>query len=177
MKTMLCLVMAGLVTSSCVGSFAMFNKLASWNKNATDSKFLNELIFIVISPAYAFAGMADVLVLNTIEFWSGDNPMANRIGKTVNVKGDDGLIYAVKTLKDGYDITSPEGKFYSFRYDKATDSWSMETEGQAREIFRFNEDGTIKATLPNGNQMDLTLDAAGLFQARMAIDGSCYALR
>ena len=38
-----------LLTSSCVGSFSLFNKLASWNKNATNSKFLNEIIFIVYS--------------------------------------------------------------------------------------------------------------------------------
>lgn len=110
MKVALCLAMAGILTSSCVGSFAMFNKLASWNKTATDNKFLNELIFIVISPAYAFAGLADALVLNSLEFWTGDNPMARRVGKTVNVQGEDGLIYAVKTLKKGYEITDPQGK-------------------------------------------------------------------
>ena len=96
LKTAVCLMTGTVLMSSCVGSFAMFNKLASWNKRATDSKFLNELIFIVISPAYAFAGMADALVLNTIEFWTGDNPMAKNIGKTKNIKGDDGLIYAAK---------------------------------------------------------------------------------
>lgn len=54
LKTAVCLMTGTVLMSSCVGSFAMFNKLASWNKRATDSKFLNELIFIVISPAYAF---------------------------------------------------------------------------------------------------------------------------
>ena len=120
MKVALCLAMAGILTSSCVGSFAMFNKLASWNKTATDNKFLNELIFIVISPAYAFAGLADALVLNSLEFWTGDNPMARRVGKTVNVQGEDGLIYAVKTLKKGYEITDPQGKVYYVTYKRKT---------------------------------------------------------
>lgn len=53
----------------------------------------------------------------------------------------------------------------------------METEGQEREIFRFNEDGTIQANMPNGERMNFTLDAAGVMQARMAVDGSCYALK
>ena len=177
MKVALCLAMAGILTSSCVGSFAMFNKLASWNKTATDNKFLNELIFIVISPAYAFAGLADALVLNSLEFWTGDNPMARRVGKTVNVQGEDGLIYAVKTLKKGYEITDPQGKVYYVTYNKKDNSWSMETEGQERESFRFNEDGTIQANMPNGERMNFTLDAAGVMQARMAVDGSCYALK
>ena len=82
------LLLAGtMVTSSCVGSFALFNKLAEWNKTATKSKFLNEIIFLVISPAYAICGAADALVLNSIEFWTGDNPVANRVGKVRNYQG------------------------------------------------------------------------------------------
>ena len=97
-KTVVSLLVAATLMSSCVGSFALFNKLAQWNKHATKSKFINEIIFLVISPAYAFCGMADTLVLNSIEFWTGDNPVANRVGKTRNIKGDDGLVYAGKYL-------------------------------------------------------------------------------
>ena len=105
------LVLAGaLLTTSCVGSFRLFNKVASWNKHATDSKFLNEVIFLVISPAYFICGTADVLILNSIEFWSGRNPMASRVGKTQQVLGPDGKYYAVKTLKEGYEITKPDGE-------------------------------------------------------------------
>ena len=67
---------ASLITSSCVGSFSLFSKLAHWNKGATNSKFLNEIIFLLISPAYAVCSIVDVLVLNTIEFCSGSNPIA-----------------------------------------------------------------------------------------------------
>lgn len=177
MKATLCLVAAGLLCSSCVGSFAMFNALASWNKTATKSKFLNEIIFLVISPAYGITSLIDVVVLNTIEFWTGENPMASRVGETMEVQGQDGLMYAVKILKKGYEITDPQGNVYSLTYNKKDKSWSLESDGKQREIFRFNEDGTIRANMPNGKQMDLTLDEAGLMQARMAVDGSCYALR
>ena len=51
LKVVAILLSATLLTTSCVGSFGLFNKLASWNKEATGSKILNELIFIVISPA------------------------------------------------------------------------------------------------------------------------------
>ena len=47
------LLAASLFATSCVGSFSLFNKIAQWNKSATSSKFLNEIIFIIISPAYA----------------------------------------------------------------------------------------------------------------------------
>src|SRR3712207_8473972 len=68
------LLMAGcMLSSSCVGSFRLFNKLATWNKDATGNKFLDEIIFLLISPAYAVCGAVDVLVLNTIEFRSEEH--------------------------------------------------------------------------------------------------------
>ncbi|MDY6205501.1 MAG: DUF3332 domain-containing protein [Prevotella sp.] len=175
-KVIVLLAIAGVLTTSCVGSFPLFNKLASWNKRATNSKFLNEIIFLIISPAYGFCLTADALVLNSIEFWTGKNPLAHQVGKTINVKGQDGLMYAVETLKDGYKITNPDGKVYQFIYDQKTDAWTMDAEGMEREIFRFNPDGTIRTRTTAGQEMDLTLDASGLWQAKMFIDGSSYAM-
>ena len=100
---------ASVVMSSCIGSFGLFNKVHDWNKDATGNKFLNELIFIVISPAYVLCGTADLLVLNTIEFWSGSNPLAENVGKTESIMGSDGKLYAVTTLKDGYEIKDADG--------------------------------------------------------------------
>ena len=59
---------AALLTTSCVGSFSLFNRVAKWNMRATNSKFLNEIIFLLISPAYVVCTTVDALVLNTIEF-------------------------------------------------------------------------------------------------------------
>lgn len=160
--------------NSCVGSFGLFNKLASWNKSATNSKFLNELIFIVISPAYAVVSVADILVLNSIEFWSGSNPVASNVGKTKQVMGTDGRYYAVKTLKDGYEITKPDGDMMKFVYNKTDDSWSQIENGKCTEIFRFNSDGTVKATLPDGNQMDVSLNEQGMYELRTAVNGGTY---
>ena len=165
---------ATLLTSSCVGSFSLFNRVAKWNTHATSSKFLNEIIFILISPAYAVCSVADLLVLNTIEFWLGSNPMAQKVCTTQEVQGKDGRYYAVTTLKDGYEVKNPEGETIRFVYDKKTDSWSQIQDGKKTEIFRFNEDGTIQANLQNGSSIRVTPDAAGLFEARMAVNGACF---
>lgn len=161
------LLAGSLLASSCVGSFGLFNKLAHWNKGATGSKFLNEIIFLVISPAYAVCSLADVLVFNTIEFWSGSNPMAQNVGKTVDVMGQDGKYYAVTTLKNGYEIKAPTGDITTFLYDKANDSWSQVVDGKTVEMFRFNHDGTIKVNA-NGKSMDVALDESGVYQVANA---------
>ena len=72
------LVLAGSMTfTSCIGSFALSNKVLAWNQQV-GSKFVNELVFFAfwIVPVYEITTLADVLVLNSIEFWSGSNPVA-----------------------------------------------------------------------------------------------------
>lgn len=173
-KTVVSLLVAATLMSSCVGSFALFNKLAQWNKHATKSKFINEIIFLVISPAYAFCGAADTLVLNSIEFWTGDNPVANRVGKVRNIKGDDGLMYAVKYLENGYEITKPDGQVYYFTYNKQENTWYMNAEGKEQKVIQFNGNGPVKAFLNNGLTVDVTPDASGLLEVQQAQAGTTY---
>lgn len=169
------LLLAGtLLTSSCVGSFSLFNRLAKWNSNATSSKFLNEVIFIFISPAYPVCCLADALVFNSIEFWSGNNPLAQRVGKTQEVMGQDGLYYAITTLRNGYEIKSPNGDLVRLVYDKKNNSWSTERNGKLTEMFRFNNEGSIQACMPDGRTVRVTPDEAGLFEARMAMHGATF---
>lgn len=170
LKVATVLLAATLAMSSCVGSFSLFNKLAAWNKDATGNKFLNELIFLIISPAYGVCSLVDVLVLNTIEFWTGDNPVASRIGTTKMVEGEDGLMYAVKYLKNGYEITKPNGEVVLFSYDKKTKTWSQSAEGVDIKLFSFNDNGTVNAYLPTGTYC-LTQDETGLQQAQQAVYG------
>ena len=165
--------LGAMTLSSCIGSFGLTNKVLDWNKGATDNKFINELIFLVISPAYAVCSVADLFVLNTIEFWTGDKVVAN-VGKTKNVTGKDGRLYAIKTLKNGYEITDPAGEKSYFVFDKKNKSWSYSKDGDIRELFSFNEDGSIQACLPNGEKMNVSADEYGLYQVRMAMNGGLY---
>ena len=165
--------LGAMTLSSCIGSFGLTNKVLDWNKGATDNKFINELIFLVISPAYAVCSVADLFVLNTIEFWTGDKVVAN-VGKTKNVTGKDGRLYAIKTLKNGNEITDPEGEKSYFVFDKKNKSWSYSKDGDIRELFSFNEDGSIQACLPNGEKMNVSADEYGLYQVRMAMNGGLY---
>ena len=42
-KTAICLMAGTMLATSCVGSFTMFNKLAKWNRRATDSNLFSLL--------------------------------------------------------------------------------------------------------------------------------------
>ena len=156
--TLVAVVLSGsLLFSSCVGSFGLFNRLSSWNQGV-GNKFVNELVFLAfnIVPVYGVAYLADALVINSIEFWSGTNPMA-KVGDVKKVKGENGN-YMVKTLENGYSITK-EGETASMDliYNKEANTWNV-----------VANDGTADLFLPNGEKMNVTLDAQGMMAARQA---------
>lgn len=170
------LVFAALMFSSCMGSFATFNKLTKWEANATESKFLNECIFFVLMPVNAVAGVLDLFVVNSIEFWSGENPLLAKVGKTYNVKGDDGVTYAVTILRNGYDVKTPAGEHVKFIHDDSTDAWSVTADGKTTELIRFNENGIVAANIA-GTTINITNDEAGFQQLRNTVNGNCWAMR
>ena len=89
--TVLCAIMSGsLLFSSCIGSFGLWSKLKDWNQGL-GNKFVNEIVFLAfhIVPVYEVAILSDVLVLNSIEFWSGSNPIA-QVGTEKTVQGENG---------------------------------------------------------------------------------------
>lgn len=163
-----------LLFSSCVGSFGLFNRLSSWN-NTIGNKFVNELVFLAfnIVPVYGVAYLADALVINSIEFWSGSNPMAN-IGDVKKVKGENGN-YLVKTLENGYSITK-EGETASMDliYNKEANTWNVVTNGESAELLKMNNNGTADLFLPNGKTMNITLDAQGMMAARQITMSNTY---
>ena len=163
--------------SSCIGSFSLFNKYEKWQCNMTSNKYVNGIVGLILQPIVGGVCLfVDAVVLNTIEFWSGSNPMA--LNKVQTVKGQDGRYYAVKTLKDGYEVKAPNGEITLFTHDSKTESWSITQNGVTKEIIRFNADGTIQATLQSGEKMTVSNDEAGMMQVREAVyNDNCYALR
>ena len=178
LRVVVALLAGSFLFSSCIGSFSLFNKYAAWQKDMTSNKFINAIVGFFLMPIVGSVTMfVDWFVLNTIEFWSGDNPVASNVGKTQNVMGKDGLLYAVKTLKNGYEITNPNGEVTLFTYNKKSDTWYIQQNGVTQELFQFNEDGkSIKMNI-NGASRDFSLNEQGVYEARMATQGWSLARR
>lgn len=140
----ICAVAASLGLSSCIGNFALTNKLLSWNKGVSN-KFVNELIFFGfwVLPVYEVCALADILVLNTIEFWSGNNPVADAGSKIV--EGSDGR-YLVEWNEKGYTITSEnDGTVTHLDFAPADNSWSLSVnDGDPVKIMSFIDDTHIE---------------------------------
>lgn len=172
---LVCAMLSGSVLfSSCIGSFGLWNSLKDWNQGVSN-KFVNELIFLAfhIVPIYEVAYLADALVLNSIEFWSGSSPVAS-IGEVKTVQGENGE-YLVKTNEDGYTITKKgEDKSVDLVYNKEKNTWNAVADGQSFELVKMNEDGTATMSLQNGTSMTVVPDAQGVAAARVATGNSLF---
>ena len=171
------LLAGSLMCSSCIGSFSLFNGYEKWQCSMTGNKFVNGIVGLILQPIVGGVCLfVDAVVLNTIEFWTGSNPMA--VNKVQTVKGQDGRYYAVKTLKNGYEVKAPNGEITLFTHNSENDSWSVSQNGITKEIFRFNADGTIQTNLQNGEKLTVSNDEAGMMKVREAIyNDNCLAQR
>lgn len=161
-----------LLFSSCIGSFGLTKKILAWNQTI-DNKFVNEVIFVAlwIVPVYEVCMIADVLVINSIEFWSGENPVEAGIVK--QVQGENG-IYTVETLENGYHIQDQEGQEMELVYDKATNTWSSVAKGETKKILTFEDDNNAIVYLPNGEQKRVELSNEGVLDLRQTIESGIY---
>lgn len=152
---------ASLLGTSCIGRFQLTNKLLTWN-NQVGNKFVNELVFFAfwILPVYEVSALADLLVLNSIEFWSGSNPVAQ--GKKI-IDGKDGQ-YLVECDGKGYTITSRnDGSVVRLDFDSEEQSWSVNVEGKEYELMTFVDDTHVKLPAADGTYRVVELSQDGLY--------------
>lgn len=151
---------ASLPLQSCIGSFALTNKVLGWN-NQVGSKFVNELVFFAfwILPVYEVTAVADLLVLNSIEFWSGNNPVAQ---STQVIDTDQGRYYIACDGK-GYTVKAPNGDEMRLDFESDTQTWSLETaEGDVYPFMTMVDDAHVKMITPEGDFQMVELSDQGL---------------
>lgn len=128
--------------NSCIGSFGLTNNILDWNKKV-GSKWVNELVFFAawIVPVYEISIFADAVILNTIEFWTGSNPVA-QIDKTI--EGQNGT-YMVKSNENGYSITDVNnGTVTILNYDNNRNTWSATVNGNTIDFLTFVDENHVK---------------------------------
>lgn len=164
-----------MVSTSCIGSFALSNKLLAWNKQV-GNKFVNELVFFAfwILPVYEVAGLADILVINSIEFWSGSNPMAK--GKKV-IEGENGR-YMVDCDGKGYTITSEaDGSIVRLDFDQEENSWSVNLGDESYKLLTFIDDSHVAMPTPDGGTTIVELSRQGVYAYEQTVGMPAFAAR
>jgi hypothetical protein len=152
-------------TSGCFGSFNLTRKLYGFNKSVSDDKFVQELVFLGLGlvQVYSIAAAIDAIVANSVEFWTGTNP----INMASTIKVDNGTrIVRSYNAKDGVRIMTLE----TFTLDKLVSTTTVfHTTGSRHVTFKtvhadgrtdrhvaaMNADGTASVT--SGTYADVLL--------------------
>lgn len=74
---MICLSALLPATSGCFGAFALTRKVYEFNRRIDDDKWIQWVTFVVLNfvPVYGAATFIDAVFANSVEFWSGQNPI------------------------------------------------------------------------------------------------------
>lgn len=152
--------------ASCIGSFGLTNRLLDWNRHI-DSKLVNEIVFLAfwILPVYEVVGFVDLVILNSIEFWSGSNSVD---WSSRTITGSDGTQYLVESDATGYSITTI-GSGESIRLEYAADdnAWDVITPAGTRaRLMTFVDDTHIAVPTADGRQTIVEVSAEGLMAYR-----------
>lgn len=170
------LALAGsMLFSSCIGSFSLTKRLMDWNEQI-GSKFVNELVFVAfwIIPVYEISALADIAVINSIEFWSGTNPITSG---TKVIEGQDGR-YLVKCDGKGYTITSEtDGSIVRLDFTEDDKSWSVTANGETHKFMTFVDDNHVKMITPDGDYQLVELSQAGVYAYKAEASSINFAVK
>lgn len=137
-KLILALALTGVMISQtgCFGEFGLTRKVYEFNQGV-GGKFVNQIVFwaMCVIPVYEVAGMLDVIIFNTIEFWTGSNPVAMAPGETE-------VQYATV---DGHQFRMTAQQNYFSVEELTANGYEMRNE------FRFNKDAN-ELSISNGSE-------------------------
>ena len=95
-----------LMSVGCYGSFNLTKKVYTWN-GTMEGKWVKEIVFLGLNiiPVYGIAGAVDLYILNLIEFWTGNNPVA------ANGVSSDGTHVTFNAEKKQVEVSYGDKKF------------------------------------------------------------------
>jgi hypothetical protein len=143
-------------TTGCIGRMATAGIVGKFNLEVVEGKWAREGVFLLlyIIPVYPIAGAIDLIIVNSIEFHTGKNPISGqdrlaRAGERRDVIADDGT-RVVSTLRhDGsidLEITSPDG-FTQFANLRKQDGRVIARDVNGKELASLLPDGRVEQVM------------------------------
>lgn len=162
------------LTSCYIGTFGCLNKMLEWNETMTDNRYISALIAVVIGPIEVMVGgFLDIVIFNTMEFWTGSNPMA----ATQIVQGRDGRLYAIAPNSEGgYVVTCQQtGQQVEYLFDAQAHTWSLRLEGETMELFTMTAPNEAQVRVPGAdNLLTISLDDQGILALESAFSSDSW---
>ncbi|MDD2365756.1 MAG: DUF3332 family protein [Desulfuromonadaceae bacterium] len=166
MKKSICSIMISLLLATtllgCYGNFVLTKKVYQFN-GEVKNKFIRSGVtwaFLII-PVYKIAALADFVVLNTIQFWSGSNPIAEGEKTFEYVDGADR--FNIRTQKSGDNVTC---YITHYNFDRYIDTLQIELDknsNSAKSLYRSGSDVVENFLSDDGNRVTVQTREPGYF--------------
>ncbi|MFQ5698331.1 MAG: DUF3332 family protein [Myxococcota bacterium] len=87
-------------TTACFGEFRLTKKVYEFNRTISPDKWVRWFAFLIMNfvPVYGLAAGIDAVVANSIEFWTGQNPITADLGTTRVVTGPKGETVTLRAV-------------------------------------------------------------------------------
>ena len=151
-----------ILLAGCFGNFQLTRNLYTWNSQVGD-KFANTAVMwvLMIIPVYEVCGFIDFFILNTIEFWTGENPLSMSAAEIDIMQVEsEGKLYEIKATQNRFDITQLNGEeagsTVAVIYDPTDSSWYLETENEKIQVASV-QDGFLTLNYPDGKSIRTNL--------------------
>ncbi len=64
--------------TGCIGQMATSGMVMKFNLSVVDNRYGRAGLYLLMSPVYGLAATADLFIFNSIEFWTGTNPISGK---------------------------------------------------------------------------------------------------
>lgn len=120
-----------LSTTGCFGSFQLTRKVYQFNREVSPDKWIRELVFLALAifPVYGAATFLDAVIFNSVEFWTGNNPVLAKNGASRKITTADGTAVLTRLSEDRLDLKTQgvDGSSSHFVLQREGDGFSART--------------------------------------------------
>jgi len=141
------------LNSGCYGSFPLTKTVYKFNGGIGD-KYVKQVVFwaFVIIPVYPVSALADGVIFNLVEFWTGTNPLSMKEGTKTIKDGDNA--YLITSKDNRLTITQTEGKnkgqSFEIFLNKDQNTYYLLQGTTVRPLVKIVDAETAYLYLPNG---------------------------
>ena len=167
------LLAVAMLASGCYGPFNLTRRLYTWNSQVGD-KWEKELVFLLLValPVYELTAFGDAVVFNSMEFWTGSNPVVppssmkkkSALPQTKRLaRGDQAVLLTYTSTPAGAQLLIEQFRqgqgVGSFRLERR-DGRTVGYDGDGRLLFTASTLGTGGLVIHDGSGQQVALYSA-----------------
>lgn len=118
-------------TTGCFGGFQLTRKVYQFNREVSPDKWVQELVFLAMAifPVYGAATFLDAIIFNSVEFWTGNNPVLAQNGASRKITTAEGTAVLTRTGENALDlrIEANDGRTSRLVLQREGDGFSART--------------------------------------------------